>query len=126
MSAVLAAVLCTLGCSKKEPPPTKSYAAAPPPQVRPPAPAVAAPAPVAPTSEATAPTGADPLAEFNRAFQKWASANELVPRDLDALRSMALTAPGLPPLPAPPPGKRLVYTYDKKTMDSRTVRLGFE
>ncbi len=51
--------------------------------------------------------------------------NDSVPSDLAALKAI-VDQGGLPPLPNPPPGRRLVYSYDKRTLDIRSVRLSAE
>jgi hypothetical protein len=138
------AVLLLAACSKKRPasdPGSASMAkpkavsmeelASQPGNAPPPPPPVNAAEPTAvesPSEGVTTTPGKpiDPIAAFNVALKKWAEDYNLVPADLDALKQQAQTFPGLPPLPAPPTGRRLVYTYDKQTMEPRTVMIKIE
>jgi ABC-type Fe3+-hydroxamate transport system substrate-binding protein len=96
----------------------------------PPAAAVAEAPPDAPATAPAAPSpsldSSDPIASFNRALQKWASEHDVVPRDLEALKSMTQVYSDMPELPKPPAGRRLVYSYDKKTLEPRTVMIRVE
>jgi hypothetical protein len=134
----IAGVWLVTGCSKK--PPESSPAA---PAAKPRAvsmeelggPSANAPAVTQETREAPPvtplPPGAqvipgDPISVFNQALRKWAEDYNIVPASLEALKQQAQTFPGLPPLPTPPPGRRLVYSYDKQTMEPRTVMIKVE
>jgi hypothetical protein len=102
------------------------------------APLPPSPAPVAPAVDESQPTPAlptapseplnpnDPLAAYNRSLQKWAQTYDIVPKDLEALKLMALNYPDMPPLPQPPPGRRLKFSFDTKAPDPRTIRISFE
>ncbi len=82
--------------------------------------------PVAPQSQSVPVNPSDPITVFNQALRKWAEDYNIVPANLEALKQQAQTFPGLPPLPTPPPGRRLVYSYDKQTMEPRTVAIKVE
>lgn len=95
------------GCRKKRTVETASPAVANPP--------VAEPAPASTQSPSTPPSSApavarvatmEDIAAYNRALSAWINVRDDVPKDLEDLKKRS----GLPPLPTPPPGRRIVYT----------------
>jgi hypothetical protein len=73
----------------------------------PPPPNVPAPDPAAAEPESPAGPAAsdDVLAAYNRELAAWINQRDYVPTDMADLKKRT----GLPPLPKPPPGRRIVY-----------------
>lgn len=60
---------------------------------------------------------AEELAAYNKALYEYCYRVSDIPTDLEDLKRRR----GLPPLPVPPPGRRLAYNPDLKNMNMRTA-----
>jgi hypothetical protein len=83
--------------------------------------APAAPGPAA--SSAAPPSGGSAIdaaiAEYNKALSKWIFEHDDVPVDLDYLKAKK----GLPPLPAAPPGRKIILVVDRKSAANTHIEL---
>ncbi|MBI5802956.1 MAG: hypothetical protein HZA92_19820 [Verrucomicrobia bacterium] len=112
---VLALALVAGGCRKKSQPETSG------PSVATPTVPEAATVSNAPPAQGPAPLkvrAATPedIAAYNRELSAWINVHDDVPKDLEDLKKRQ----GLPPLPTPPPGLRIVYLprLDRPTWSS--------
>jgi len=125
---VLAAVcLLASACNRETPAPAAPVQINPPPSAAPPPPQP----PVAPAAQPTPSTEPAPavsgsriatpgeIEAYNKALFEYCHRVSDIPSDLADLRQRR----ALPPLPTPPPGKRLVYKPDLKAMDYRTAKI---
>jgi len=135
MIALVSLSLAVSACSKKEaaptaPPPAKQSVSVASEPAEPPPPAPAAPAPVpgsdtqAPAaSDASAPGGPEAttaaIAEYNQDLSRWIGIHEDAPVDLNALKKVK----GLPPLPAAPPGREIIYIVNPKAPINSHIEL---
>jgi hypothetical protein len=130
-SLLLVLLALALGCQRDAPSPTPPLQVTPHRSATPaplPEPAVPAPAPpAAPSEVATAAPGTRASTQseidvYNKVLAEYCLRASDIPTDLADLKQRR----ALPPLPTPPPGKRLVYRPDLKTMDYRTAKITLE
>jgi hypothetical protein len=138
MMALLSLSLALCGCGKKQ---TSSSAPAPvakggasieslaqqstdaPP---PPPPPTVPRAPAAPDSPPTAPEApsgpeatSSAIADYNHALSRWIGMHEDAPVDMDALKKVK----GLPPLPAAPAGRQIIYVVNPRAPINSHIEL---
>lgn len=122
---LLLVVVAAGGCRKRQAKTSPEAPAAPPESA-----AQASPPPAdanpgrAIQSVGTRPTYATPedIAAYNKALYEYCYRVSDIPTDLNDLKGRR----GLPPLPVPPPGRRLTYRPDLKNMEIKTAVIRLE
>ncbi len=114
-----------VGCRKRAPRPDTAGvpgAAQPAPEAVPAQPTAPAGEPATGATPATKYATAEDIAAYNKALYEYCYRVSDIPTDLEDLKRRR----GLPPLPVPPPGRRLSYRPDLKTMEIRTAVVRLE
>jgi hypothetical protein len=113
------------GCRKRATRPDSASApgsAQPAPEVVPAQSTTPAGEPATSTAPASKYATPEDIAAYNKALYEYCYRVSDIPTDLEDLKRRR----GLPPLPVPPPGRRLSYRPDLKTMEIRTAVVRLE